>query len=607
MSRLLVTCRYPFPLPENADRRLAAHHVGPLSLAETRKLVWRLPGLDRLKAGQLQRAYVDVGGHPRALEYLDALLRGGQARFDDITERLEDALADQRIDDPTDWLAEVEGDLDRALAETVTLAVNDVLLGQLLDRVDQMPLARRLLLGLSVYRRPVDEHGVAWQIAEEVTQPGDPERQERLLEFLAAMRAAQNADQQVTAERLGISQAEFAELTRELTEPPLPPTVVPAGLTSTLATLAELSLAAPSDPGDSNAGPIQPLWMVHRWTAAALARLAASSDLVETHRRAARYWRWRAQNWPQGHLADIADLLEARYHHQAAGDLDETVEVTELVCSQLDTWGAWLWEEQLCQETLALVPDRSRATAVFTHQLGMIALHRGDYDQALDWYRQALTIFEELGNRVNMAVSYHQLGIVAYWRGDYDQALDWYRQALTIREELGDRRGIATSYHELGMVAFRQEDYDQALDWYRQALTIFEELGNRPEMALSYHQLGIVAYLRGDDDQALDWHRQALTIREELGDRAGMASTMNQIGILLTGTGNPHDGLICNLQSLRVRIELGSPELSQNLRLLRYQQEVLGAQRFEQMLREEAGDQDSQMIVELLEQFPASE
>jgi hypothetical protein len=180
MSRLLVTSRYLFPLPDRAHRRLQAHHLGPLSLAETRKLVWRLPGLDRLEPDELQRAYTDVGGHPRALEYLDALLRGGQARFDDVTDRLEQALADKRIEDPNRWLAEVKGDLDRALADMVTLAVNDVLLGQLLDRLEGVPLARRLLLGVSVYRLPVDQHGAAWQVAEEITQPADPQRQQRL-------------------------------------------------------------------------------------------------------------------------------------------------------------------------------------------------------------------------------------------------------------------------------------------------------------------------------------------------------------------------------------------------------------------------------------------
>jgi tetratricopeptide (TPR) repeat protein len=564
MSRLLVTSRYPFSLPGGVDRRLEAHHLGPLSLAETRKLVWRLPGLDRLEPAQLQRAYADVGGHPRALEYLDALLRGGQARFDDVTDRLEDALTARKIDEPKAWVAEVGGDLDRALAETVTLTVNDVLLGQLLDRLKEMPLARRLLLGISVYRLPVDEHGVAWQVAEEVAQPEDPQRQERLRQLAEAIQAAQDADQKLTANQVGLEETEFEDLTRELIEGPRPPLMAANGLSDSLTILTELGLVAPVDPDESTGGPAKPLWVVHRWTAAALARLAGKRELEEAHHRAARYWRWRVHIWPQDRQADIADLLEARYHHQAADDLDEAVQVTEWVCSQLDTWGAWSWEEQLCREALGLVSDRSREAAAFTHRLGMVAQQRGDYDKALDWYRQSLAILEELGDRAGMATSYHQLGIVAYLRGDFDRALDWYRQSLAIREELGDRAGMAGSYHQLGMVAQDRGDYEQASDWYR----------------------------------------QALAVEKQLGDRANMAATMSQLGILLTETGNPQDGVTWNVRSLLIRVKLRSPQLTIDLRSLSRQRALLGQQLFQQRLRKELDEQDSQIVMEWLQHLP---
>jgi tetratricopeptide (TPR) repeat protein len=727
MSRLLITSRYPFPLPDHTHRRLEIHHLGPLSLAETRKLVWRLPGLESLEPNELQQAYANVGGHPRALEYLDALLHSGQARFDDVTHRLEQALAARHIDNPTRWLAEVGGDLDRALAETVTLAVNDVLLSQLLDQLEGVPLARRLLLGISVYRLPVDEHGVAWQVAEEAIQPPDQLRHERLRQLTVALQAAPEASPEVLAEQLGLTQAELAELARELTEGPRPPLVVLAGLPDALGHLAELGLVTPADASDLTEAGARPAWLVHRWTAGALARLTANPELVEAHRRAARYWRWRVDKWPQGRQADIADLLEARYHHQAAGEPDEAVRVTEWICLQLETWGAWSWEQQLLQETLTIIPAGSEKAARFSGQIGNIAFQRGDYDQAQERFRKALAILERLGDRAGMATSYHQLGVIAQRRGDYDQALDWYRQALTIDEELGDRAGMATSYHQLGMIAERRGDYDQALDWYRQSLAISEELGKRVNMAKSYHHLGNIAYLRddydqaldhyrqaltlrkglgdragmagtyhglglvaeqqGDYDQALDWYRQALAISEELGDRAGMAgiyhqlgnmafrrddhgqaldwyrkslaikeelgdragmatsylqlgmlaerrgdydqaldwyrqalaiseeldnradmaSAISAIGILLTKMGNPEEGLRWNLQSMGIRAELGVSQIWIDVRSLRRQLELLGAQRFEQLLQEKLGEEDSEAVKGLLQQLSDNE
>jgi tetratricopeptide (TPR) repeat protein len=126
-------------------------------------------------------------------------------------------------------------------------------------------------------------------------------------------------------------------------------------------------------------------------------------------------------------------------------------------------------------------------------------------------------------------------------------------------------------------------------------------------MATSYHQLGMFAQDRGDHEQALDWYRQALAIDEELGNRAGMATSVSQIGILLTETGNPQDGLIWNLRSLRIRAELRLPQMSTNLNWLQCQQALLGRQRFQRLLRQELGDQDSQTVMEWLQQRPDSE
>ena len=93
--------------------------------------------------------------------------------------------------------------------------------------------------------------------------------------------------------------------------------------------------------------------------------------------------------------------------------------------------------------------------------------------------------------------TYHQLGITAQDRGRLDEADDWYRKALTINEELGDRPGMASTYHQLGMTAQDRGRLDEADDWYRKSLTINEELGDRPGMALTYAQLGLLAEERG--------------------------------------------------------------------------------------------------------------
>jgi hypothetical protein len=51
------------------------------------------------------------------------------------------------------------------------------------------------------------------------------------------------------------------------------------------------------------------------WTAAALTSHTTPAQITDAHRRAAAYWRWRVDVWPQDRATDIQQLLHARNHH----------------------------------------------------------------------------------------------------------------------------------------------------------------------------------------------------------------------------------------------------------------------------------------------------
>ncbi|MEU6373918.1 tetratricopeptide repeat protein [Streptomyces sp. NPDC046909] len=598
-TRLLVTSRYPIRLPRQADQQLLAHHLGPLTLAETRKLIWRLDGLAALSPADQRRAYTDVGGHPRALEYLDALLRGGEARFPDIARRMETALKDRGIHDHKRWLTGTQGDLNRALAETVTLAVDDVLLDSLLGQLDAVPGARQLLYGMAVYRASVDRIGAAWQLSQ-LTKVPELDHDLLLRATNLTARISQARDAGVALDDSDASGPEmFAEYTAIMEELQRPPVDMDVQATDALNQLLDLGLLSPAPAPQDERGGSVPGLTVHHWTADALRRRTHPDALRAAHRRAAAYWEWRVNVWPQSEVEDITQLIEARHHHHQAGDLDQADSITQRVCSQLQTWGAWDWERHLIEETLTWVPPRSRSAAAHIHQLGIIAQERGDYQQAEERYHASLTINEELGNRVNISTGYHQLGIIAQLRGDLQQAEERYHAALTINEELGNRANISTGYHQLGIIAQDRGDYQQAEERYHAALTINEELDDQAGIAGSYYQLGIIAQLRGDlqqaeercrasltiyaqlgsraniatcyhhlgiiareqghFQQAEERYHAALTIREELGDRAGIASCYYQLGIIRTKQQRPREGVPWLLQALSLQLEIGRP------------------------------------------------
>ena len=556
-SRLLITSRYRFTLPGGAEGALSFRQLGALSRAETMKLAWSLPALDRLDEGQLEQVWRLVGGHPRSVEYLDALLSGGQARYPDVTARLAAAVT-RRLSraDRGEWLAARTG-LDAALAEIVALAADDVLLDDLLGRLAQVPGAAGLLLGVSVYREPVDQNAVLFEAGQPDPDAEDiPDRQAASQQITGILEAAGITvdDSLDLASVPGQARAQLAPHLAELDRLPSPPFRPVPDLQGQIAACQAASLLTVSGDG------VEPWFFVHRWTATELAGRAAREPgqrLAEAHRQAAAYWRWRVQVWPQDQAADVHDLLEARHHLVQAGDTEDAAEVTEGACDQMHTWGAWDQEASLIYDILARLPAESPRRAAWIHNLGILAQDRGDYDEAARQCQRSLDISERLGDQAGMATSYGQLGILAYLRGDYDEAARQCQRSLDIKERLGDQAGTAASYHQLGILAQNRGDYDEAARQYQRSLDIKERLGDQAGTAASYHQLGILAQNRGDYDEAARQYQRSLDISEPLGDQAGMARIYGQLGILAQNRGDYDEAARQYQRSLDISEPLG--------------------------------------------------
>jgi len=483
LVRLLVTSRYPFQLPGGMERRMTFHHLGPLSEAETRKMFWRLPALDALSPEDQKRAYTDVGGHPRTLEYLDALLRGGSARFHDVAERVEDLLRRRSIDQPGLWLRGMRDDLDRALAEAVTLAADDVLLKALLERVDSIPLARAMLDGVSVYRRPVEYAGVAWMVSENES----------------------------SAEAPHSTPFDAPEDTRQ---------VLNALLAFGLITPVKSPLREDED---------QDCYVVHRWTASRLGKLIPATALAQAHAKAASYLSRRVQT-PQDAMQDILTLIEARYHYSRAGQVRHIPRITGAICDQLERWGAWDWVEQLCSETLEEPGLEPLSRGAFLLRMGAIARNRGDYRRAEELILEAIRLTEQDGNPISRAQADHEMGLTALDQGKYESAEQWLRKSMTLNLEADNPYGIGADYGSLGSLATDRGDYKGAEEWYRMAVAADEAVDNMYGVSASYHNLSGLAIVRGSYQEAEDLERRSLAINQQMNDPKGIAANHHNLG-----------------------------------------------------------------------------
>ncbi len=566
-SCLVVTSRYPVGWPRPVRGRIFVQPVGPLSAAETGKLLWSLPHLDRHTGadGDTERVWRLVGGHPRSLEFLDALLGQGAARFDDVTRRLAEAVTVRLgSDEAADWLVR-ERSLDTAVADVITLVADDVLLADHLDRLAEVPGAVQALAAISVYREPVPASALAFHIGHptpaEARAAHTAAWQQAGVQMNALLRKYNFGSGHEDIVRAlapdgplpASERATLRDLLEAFMSSPKPPTAIP-GVDSVVRVLVNSSLVH-QDPDNGTV-------FMHRWTATELHRhwvtSPAGPGLVhEAHRAAAAYWRW----WVDAGLRDdktaVHDLEEARHHLIAVGLWDEASAVTQHICERLHQWGAWDRETSLIHDTLRWLPADSPSRSGWTHDLGILAGARGDYAEAERHYQQALTSYDQREDVDGMARGYHQLGIVAELRGDYADAETHYRRALAIAEQRGDQELMALGYHQLGMLAQRRGDYAEAERGYRQALTIAEQRGDQDAVARGYQQLGNLAQFRGDYAEAERRYRQALNIAEQLGDQTLVAGGYHNLGVLAQERGNYAEAERGYQQALTISEQLG--------------------------------------------------
>ena len=162
-GRLLLTSRYPVP---GMDDLLWRVPVGPLSRAETQKLLLRFDSLRGRDPSDLAMVVRVIGGHSRMLKFLDALLRGGQGRLPHVTEKLRDVLTGENLD-----AGAAVADLEEGLSAAVILGARDVLLSELLD-IARSEGIDEALLQVAVSNLPVGPTALARMLAD--GDAGDP-------------------------------------------------------------------------------------------------------------------------------------------------------------------------------------------------------------------------------------------------------------------------------------------------------------------------------------------------------------------------------------------------------------------------------------------------
>ncbi len=206
-----------------------------------------------------------------------------------------------------------------------------------------------------------------------------------------------------------------------------------------------------------------------------------------------------------------------------------------------------------------------RRAALLYHK-GTVYLLQSAFSQALEHYRQSLTLYEEIGSTQDVAAVLNVIGIVFNQKGDFDHALEYYQRSLVLKEGIGNELDVAKALNNIGTVYYDQGDLDAALEHYQRSLALREELGNKQDIAHSFNNIGEVYFRRGNLDDALEYFQRSLMLLEEIGNKHGISHLLKNIGEVYFRRNSPNRALEYYDQSLALRVELGNKrEMSETL------------------------------------------
>ena len=284
-----------------------------------------------------------------------------------------------------------------------------------------------------------------------------------------------------------------------------------------------------------------------------LERSAETGDTERSLRTHASYWRdyavskesvWETANWAAARKdmrrnydnlrAALTWSIVQRNDLAGGAALAHALELywTELGAARE---GRYWYEAALTLGGSSLAPQ---ARGRLLLGVGGMALLQGDYTSMRRATLSAIDIFEELGNREQLARARNDLAIVHFYAGEYAEAKAEYLTVLALWRELGDRFRESIQLANLAeLTASYEMEYGAADEWYRQAMAVFESLGASFQRGILLSDWSETSDFMGDPKRAADLVREALAIFEELGSESRTAEALVRLGMYLVHQG----------------------------------------------------------------------
>lgn len=197
--------------------------------------------------------------------------------------------------------------------------------------------------------------------------------------------------------------------------------------------------------------------------------------------------------------------------------------------------------------------DRHKQAEIQT-AIATIALKTGDLQNAIVLSQEALDILKDGKDQISLGQTLAALGAVYNLSGEKEKALDYYNQALRIYQRNRKLRSVAVApmLAGIGEIHRAQGNNQKALIYHQQALAILKRYPNSRTESYVQRYLGMIYESQAKQAKALACYTRALKLNRAGKDTREEAYTLNSLGHLHESSSNQQQAIAFYEQALKL-------------------------------------------------------
>jgi DNA-binding SARP family transcriptional activator len=231
-------------------------------------------------------------------------------------------------------------------------------------------------------------------------------------------------------------------------------------------------------------------------------------------------------------------------------------------------WPDWVAAQRLALEAAERVDDRL-GQAHARLGLGRALRWLGQQSDAAVEIKAAWQGFAELGDLTGQGQAGNELGLLAVKRGAYQEALTHFEHALACARGAQDRAGQAYALNNIGWCHSLLGRPEQTLLHCGHALDLFKAVGVLPGQAATLDSLGYAHGLMDQPDRAISYYTAASELYRYIGNLYDEAETLIRLGDTHQAAGAGSAARKAWTRSLRLLTELDHSDSEQVRQRLR--------------------------------------